>query len=76
MAHHCIHQLIYSRHKEGIFWASFIQISEVHTHLPFSIPLFYHHIIGQPFKVEDFFDSPCLLELHHLISNSVCMLLG
>ena len=76
MAHRCIHQLIYSRHKEEIFWASLIHIYEVHTHSPFSILLFHHHNICQPFKVEDFLDSPCLFELHHLISNRICMFLG
>ena len=76
MAHCCIHQLIYSRHREGIFWASLILICEVHTYSPFSVLLFHHHSIGQPFRVKDFLDSSYLLELHHLISNNICMFLG
>ena len=75
MAHRCIHQLIYLRYREWIFWVSLIQICEVLTHSPFSVILFHHHSIGQLFRVEDFLDSPCLLELYHLIPNSICMFL-
>ena len=76
MAHRCVHQLIYSRHREGICWASLILICEVHTHSLLPVLLFHHHNIGLPFRVEIFLDSPCLLELHHLISNNICMFLG
>ena len=73
MADCCIHQLVYSRHKEGVFWASLIQICEVHAYLPLPALLLRYYGIGQPFGVEDLLDSPCLFELHHLFPDSVCM---
>ena len=76
MAHGCIYQLIYLRHKEMIFWASFIQICEVYTDSPLSVLLLYHHSIGQPFRVKNLLNSPCLLKLHHLVPNSISVLLG
>ena len=44
----CIHQLTYLRHREQIFWAGFIQISEIYTNLPFSALLLYHYSVSQP----------------------------
>ena len=76
MTHRCIYGLVYLRHREEIFWASLIQIYEVHTHSPFSVLLLHHHSTGQPFRVEHFLDSPCLLKFYHPISNSICMFLG
>ena len=76
MAHRCIYQLVYSRHREGVFWEGLIQIHEVHAHLPFPALLLHYYGVGQPFGVEDFLDSPCLFELHHLFPDSVCMFFG
>ena len=39
MSHHSVHQLVNSRNKEGVFWADFIQVNEVHAHSPF--PFFF-----------------------------------
>ena len=46
MAHSGIHQLVYSRHEKRVFRASFIQIREVYTYLPFPILLIHYHCIG------------------------------
>ena len=73
MAHHYIHQLVYLRHREGVFWVSLIQIREVHAYSPLPTPLFHYYSVGQPFGVEDLFNSPYLFELHHLFPDSVCM---
>ena len=70
-----IHLLVYSRHGERIFWAGFIQIYEVHTYSPLSIFLFHNHSIGQPFRVEHFFNNPSLFKLVHLFLDSIRMLL-
>ena len=74
MAHRCIHQLVYSRQREGVLWVGLIQIYEVHAHSPLPALLFYYYSIGQPFGVENLLDSPCLFELYHLFPDSVCML--
>ena len=71
MAHNCIHQLVDPRHRERVLWACFIQVCKVYIYAPFHSLLFYHYCISQPFKVEDFFNSPSLLELHHLVLDSI-----
>ena len=73
MAYRYIHQLVYSRHREGIFWASLIQICEVYTYSPLPTLLLHYYDIGQPLGVKDLLDSLCLFELYHLFPNSVCM---
>ena len=75
MACGCVYQLIYLRHREQIFWAGFIQIYEVYTNSPFPALLLYHYSIGQPLGIKNFLDSSCFFELHHLVPNSVGMLL-
>ena len=74
MAYHCIYQLVYSRQGEGVFWTGFVQVRKVYTHPPLLTFLFYYHDVGQLFKVEYLLDSPHLLKLHHLVSNSVKMI--
>ena len=71
MAHHYIHQLIDSRHRERVFRASFIQVYKVYTYAPFPNLLFYHYCISQSFRIEEFFDSPNLLELCHRILDNI-----
>ena len=71
MAHSCIHQLVNSSHRERVLWAGFIQVCKVYTYSPFPSLLFYHYCISQPFKVEDFFNSPSLLELRHLVLDNI-----
>ena len=47
------------------------------THiLPLPIFLFYHHGVGQPLEVEHFLNSPYLLKLSHLVTNSIRMIFG
>ena len=48
MTYSCIHQLIYPRKGERIFWTGFIQVREVHTYLPLPVLFLYHHGVGQP----------------------------
>ena len=74
MAHSGIHQLIYSRNRERILGANFIQVCEVYTHPSLPILLFYYHRIGQPFRVEHFLNNPSLLKLVHLLLNSLKIL--
>ena len=76
MAYRCIYQLVYSRQEEGVFWTSFVQVRKVYTHSPFSILFLDHHSIGQSLRIENLLDSPCLLELLHLISDSIRVILG
>ena len=71
MAHSCIHQLVDSRHRERVLWAGFIQVCKVCTYAPFPSLHFYHYCISQPFRVEDFFNNPSLLELRHLVFDSI-----
>ena len=73
MAHCRIDQLVYSRHREGVFWAGLIQIHEVYAYLPLPALLFHYYGIGQSFGVEYPLNSLCLFELHHLFPDSVCM---
>ena len=74
MTYNGIHQLVYLRHGERIFWAGLVQICEVHEYPPFSIFLLHNHSIGQPLKVEHLFNSPSLLNFHHLVFDSIRMI--
>ena len=76
MADSSIHQLVNPRHRKRIFQTSSVQIREIHAHSPFSVLFPHYHSIGQPFRIEDLFDSPRLLKLHHLISDSIRMFSG
>ena len=70
----CIHQLVYLRHGKRILGTSLIEVREVHAYSPLSCLLFYHHRIGQPLRIKNFFDSPSLLKLGQLTSDSFSML--
>ena len=74
MTYSGIHQLIYSRHRERILRASFIQICEVYTNLPLPILLLHYHCIGQLLRVEHFLNSPSLLKLVYFLLDSIRML--
>ena len=52
-----VYQLIYSWQGEAVFWASLIQIHEVHQHPPFPVCFLYQDNIGQPVWVVDFLDK-------------------
>ena len=74
VAYSCIHQLVYLRHWERVFWTRLVQVCEVYANSLLPTLLLYHNSIGQPLGVEDLFDSPYSFELHHFIPNSVGML--
>ena len=74
MAYSGIHQLVYSRHEKRVLGAGYIQIYEVHTNPPFPTLLLHNHCIGQPFRVENFLNSPNLLKLVHLLLDRDRML--
>ena len=46
MTYRCVHQLIYPKKGERIFWTDFVQVCEVYTYPQFSVHLFYHHSVG------------------------------
>ena len=46
VSYHGIHQLVNSKNGESVFWANFIQISEVHVDSLLPILLFNHHSVG------------------------------
>ena len=73
MANGGIHQLVYSRHREWIFWASLVLICVIYTYSPFPILFLHYHSIGQPLRVENFLDSPCLFKFCYLIFDSIKM---
>ena len=74
MTNDCTHQLVYLRHGKRILGTSLIEIREVHAHSPLSYLLLYHHCIGQPLRIKNYFDSPSLPELGHLTSDSFSVL--
>ena len=43
--------------RETVFWASVVEVHEIHTHLPFSVGLLDHDDISKPLGVEDFSDE-------------------
>ena len=71
MTYRRIYQLIYPKHRKRVFRASLVKICKINTHTPFSCLLFHHYCIGQPLKIKNLFDSPCLLEFCYLILDSL-----
>ena len=63
MAYCRIYQLIYPRHREGIFGASLVKVCKVHTNTPFSCLLLHHYSISQPLGVENLLIAPARLSL-------------
>ena len=57
--------MIHSRKKEAVLWASFIEISEVNTHLPRPFRLKYQYRIGQLDGIEGFPEEPNTHKLAH-----------
>ena len=75
MAYSRVYQLIYPGHREQIFWAGFIQISEVYTNSQLSAFLLYHYSVSQPLRIENFLNCSRFFKFYHLVPNSVGMLL-
>ena len=53
--------------RETIFWACSVDVSEVDAESPLAIRFFDKYDVGQPFRILNFFDCPCLEELADLI---------
>ena len=51
MARCCLYQLVDPREGKAIFWASFIEVSEVDTNPPLDILLLHEDRIGEPIEV-------------------------
>jgi hypothetical protein len=41
-----VDQRIYGWEKEAVFWIGFVEVGEVHSHLPFPIEFFYQEYVG------------------------------
>ena len=52
-----VYQLVNPGERETVFWASVVEVHEIHTHLPFSVGLLDHDDISKPLGVEDFSDE-------------------
>ena len=66
VSHRGIYQLVNFKNREGVFWANFIQISEVHANSPLPIFLLKHHSVDQPLGIEDLLNGSCLLQFVYL----------
>ena len=75
MAYSCVHYLIYSRHREGIFWVGLVQIFEIHTYSPLSTLLLHHCSIGQPLRVKHLFNRPNPFKFNHILLDNIRMVL-
>ena len=49
--------------------------SDLYTYPLLSIFLLHNHSVGQPFRIEYFFNSPSLLKFHHIVFDSIRMIL-
>ena len=76
MANNFVHQLTNPRHREGALWTGFGQVCKIYTYTPLPNLLLYHYYVSQLFRVKYFFNSPSLLMLHHLVLDSIRMILG
>ena len=74
MTYGCIHQLIYPRKGERIFWTDFVQVYEVYTYSPLTVLLLYHYGVNQPLRIKNLLDSPCSLQFNYLLFNSFIMI--
>lgn len=57
----CVHKLINSWNREGVFKISLVEISEVYGHSPFTGSLFDNLYVSQPFGIENFLIAPAYL---------------
>ena len=55
MAEGCIDKWINPQDREGIFRASFIKVSEIHTNSPLASLLFDNDGVSQPLEIKDLF---------------------
>ena len=46
-----IHNLIYARQREAVFWTSVVEVCVVNTYSPFVVLFWDHHYIGQSLEV-------------------------
>jgi len=61
--------LVNFRNGEWVFWTGFIQVNEVHAHLPFPIFLLNYYCVGQPLGIENLLNGLSLLQLLYLCLN-------
>ena len=62
-----IYDEVDSRQREAIFWACFVDVSEVDTELPLAVCFFEKHDVSQPLWVLHLSDCPCLEEFADLL---------
>jgi hypothetical protein len=56
---------------EAVFGTGFIEVSEIHTHSPFSVRFLYQDYVGQQVRVVYLLDKLCLQELLDLCCYSL-----
>jgi hypothetical protein len=71
VAGHRVHQLIYLREWERVFWASFVQICKIYTDPPLSVFLLYNDGVGQPLWVQNFPNRSNLQEPFYFFSHGL-----
>ena len=67
MAGYGIYDEVDSRQRETIFWACFVDVSEVDAESPLVVRFFDEYDIGQPFGIFHLSDFPCLEEFADLL---------
>ena len=65
-----------SRDGKGVFWANFIQISEVHADLPLPTLLLNHQSVGQPLGIKDLLNCFSLFQLVYLYPCCLGVIFG
>ena len=68
-----IYDEVDSRQRETIFWACFVDVSEVDAESPLTVRFFDEYDIGQPFRIFHLSDCPCLEEFADLLVDFVCL---
>ena len=62
-----VYDKVDSRQRETIFWACFVDVSEVDAEPPLSVFFFDEYDVGQPFRIFHLSDYPCLEEFADLL---------
>ena len=57
--------------RETVFRASVVEIDIVYTYSPLTTFLWYHHHIGQPFRLLDFSDESCVQKVIYFNLNNL-----
>ena len=66
-----VHNLIYPRQRETVFWACIVEIGVIDAHSPLPFLFGDHHYICQPIRILNFFNKSSFQQFVNLVPNNL-----